>query len=216
MRTLMPTLAVALSLLAGCSHRPTAPSRSCRMWPLYLVIGAQPFTCYAELPRLSCNGIPINMAMWVYRSEVDFFSEAAIPNHVLAQSREIIGCVGGMPGCGTSLVKFDHDAQGRLVRRERSWSPQWHEGGGVADVTSYTAWDRYGRPTQGQVEQGGRTEPVTIVYDDVRRIAQASNGELVEQDAFGNVLREVWVRDGSAFETLYAIGKLQDVCEEGA
>lgn len=54
-------------------------------------------------------------------------------------------------------------------------------------------------------------KPLAIAYDDVRRIAQASNGEVVEQDAYGNVIRE----DGPGFETFYEIEAFQDVCEAG-
>ena len=113
-------------------------------------------------------------------------------------------------GCNSNRVKFDYDAQSRLVRRERSWSHSLG-GSGTTDVVTYTAWDRHGRPTQGQVD--GQTAPLTIVYDDARRLAEASNGELVEQDIYGNPIREAQVLGESTFETLYTIEAFQEVCE---
>jgi hypothetical protein len=81
---------------------------------------------------------------------------------------------------------------------------------------TYTAWDRRGRPTQGVLEADGARVPLSIVYDDPRRIAQASNGELVEQDRHGNVIREVQLSGGRTVLTQYAIEAVQQVCEEGA
>jgi hypothetical protein len=142
--------------------------------------------------------------------------EADVPNRILALDRVTVGCGTFVTtGCNNNRVKFAYDAQGRLVRRERSWSHSLG-GSGTIDVITYTAWDRHGRPTQGQVEKDGETAPLTIVYDDVRRIAEASNGELVEQDIYGNVIRETQTQDESTFETLYMIEAFQDVCEAGA
>ena len=215
------TLALALTTLAGCSHDgPTAPSRACRKWPLRYTTGGMAFNCKASVPTPSCSAFPTSLDItWTYRSQSDFVHEADVPNRILAQSQTTQGCGTFVTtGCNTSFVKFDHDAQGRVVRRERSSRHSFGGGGGisiVADVVTYTAWDGNGRPTQGQFERDGQTVPLTITYDDVRRIAQASNGDLVEQDAWGNVIREVVVQNGSSIETLYEIEAFQDVCEEG-
>jgi hypothetical protein len=150
---------------------------------------------------------------WSYRSQLDFVHEADVPNRILALDRVTVGCGTFVTtGCNSNRVKFDYDAQGRLVHRERSWSHSLG-GSGTTDVVTYTAWDRHGRPTQGQVEKDGQTAPLTIVYDDLRRIAEASNGELFEQDIYGNVIREAQTQGESMFETLYTIDALQEVCE---
>lgn len=209
------TLTVALAVLASCSHGPTAPSRACRKWPHDEKIGAVQFVCRAFPPtNPGCDGTPVNFLAWTYRTQFDFVHEADVPNRILAQSREITGCASFGNGCYTSVIRFEHDSLGRLVRHERRWSYSMIlTDGEMSEVVRYTAWDRHGRPTQGQVEHGGETTPLTIAYDDVRRVVQASNGEVVEQDAYGNVIREAWVENGSSFETLYAIGTFQDVCE---
>jgi len=153
---------------------------------------------------------------WTYRSHADFVHEADVPNRILALRRETTGCGTFVTtGCSQSLVEYAYDPRGRLQRRERSWSHTLG-GGGTIDVATYTAWDRSGRPTQGELEADGARVPLTIVYDDFRRIAQASNGELVEQDVHGNVIREAQLRDGRpAAETEYTIEAVQQVCEEG-
>ena len=213
------TLTLALTALAGCSHDgSTAPTRPCRKWPLRYTTGGRTFNCKALPPTTpSCSAFPISLEItWSYRSQFDFVHEADVPNRILAQSQTTQGCGTFVTtGCNTNIVKFDYDAQSRLVRRERSSSHSF--GGGVGsgatiDVVTYTAWDPRGRPTQGQVEKDGQTAPLTIAYDDVRRIAETSDGELVEQDAYGNVVREA----GPGFETLYEIEAFQDVCEAGA
>lgn len=214
MRTLTLMLGLASTALVGCSHEPTAPSRPCRKWPLRYTTDGRTFNCKALPPTTpSCSAFPTNLEItWSYRSQFDFVHEADVPNRILALGQTTVGCGSfATTGCNTSVVKYDYDAQRRLVRRERSWSHSLG-GGGTIDIVSYTAWDRRGRPTQGEVEKDGGKAPLTIVYDDVRRIAQASNGDLVEQDAYGNVIREA----GSSFETLYTIEAFQDVCEEGA
>lgn len=204
------TLALALTALAGCSHDgPAAPRRPCRKWLLRYTTGGRIFNCKAPSTTPSCSAFPTNLEItWSYRSQFDFVHEADVPNRILAQSQTTLGCgTFATTGCNTFVVKFDHDAQGRLVRRERSSSHSLG-GGGTIDIVTYTAWDRHGRPTQGQVEKDGQRAPLTIAYDDVRRIAETSNGEVVEQDAYGNVVREA----GSSFETLYEIEAFQDVC----
>jgi hypothetical protein len=224
MRKLALTLALASNALAGCSNGgPATPSRPCRKWTLRYSTGGVPFACVASPTAPSCSAVPIDYNLtitWSYRSQSDFVHEADVPNRILALSRITLGCGTFVTeGCNTSLVKFAYDAQSRLVRRERSSSHNFGAGeisGGAFDVVTYTAWDRHGRPTQGQLQKDGQTAPLTVIYDDIRRRAQASNGELVEQDTHGNVIREVEIRAGSSYETLYTIEALQDVCEGGA
>lgn len=214
MRKLTLTLALALTALPGCSDGPAAPSRSCRKWPLRYSNGGMTLTCNADPMAPSCSAFPSYLTItWSYRSRFDFVHEADVPNRILALGRTTVGCgTFAYMGCNTGLVKFDHDSQARLVRRERS-SRHSLGGGRTIDVVTYTAWDRHGRPTQGQVEKDGQTAPLTIVYYDVQRIAQASNGELVEQDIYGNVIREALIQGESTFETLYTIEAFQEVCE---
>ena len=201
---------------SGCSHGPTTPESTCRKWPLRYSSAGATFTCDPSpaLPR--CSAFPINRRVtWSYRSQSDFVHEADVPNRVLALERSTQGCGTFVTsGCSTDAVKYDYDAQGRVVRRERSWS-QSLGAGGTLEVATYTAWDRRGRPTQGRIEANGASEPLSIVYDDARRSAQASNGEVVEQDPYGNVIREVRLQDGTPVETLYSIESFQDVCETG-
>jgi hypothetical protein len=213
--------AVIVGLLAhaGCAGRtPTAPGPACRTWMLrYSNQGGPTFRCEARPLEPSCSAFPVNVTVtWTYQSHADFLHEADVPNRVRALRRQTTGCGTFVTtGCSHSLVEYAYDAQGRLRRRERSSS---HSLGGARtiDVVTYAAWDRRGRPTQGVLEADGARVPLSIVYDDPRRIAQASNGELVEQDRHGNVIREVQLSGGRTVLTQYAIEAVQQVCEEGA
>lgn len=213
-------LAVGLLALAGCSGRgPTAPVHACRTWPLrYSAENGWTFRCEASSLEPRCSAFPISLTVtWSYRSQADFVHEADVPNRILALRRETTGCGTFVTtGCSHALIEYGYDAQSRLVRRERTWSHSL-AGGGTIDVATYTAWDRRGRPTHGELEVDGTRVPLTIAYDDFRRIAQASNGELVEQDEHGNVIREAQLADGGqSAETHYTIEAVQQVCEEGA
>jgi hypothetical protein len=207
-------LALLVAATCGCSGGPTAPTAACRKWPLRYSSGGTTFTCDPSPALPSCSGFPVNVRItWSYRSQSDFVHEADVPNRVLALEKTTQGCGTFVTtGCSTNAVKYEYDAQGRVARRERSWS-QSLGAGGTLDVATYTAWDRRGRPIQGRIEANGGSVPVSIVYDDARRTAESSNGELVEQDPFGNVIREVRLQDGSPVEVLYAIESFQDVCE---
>jgi len=211
---------MGLLALAGCSgHGPTAPSRACRTWTLrYSDQNGRTFRCEASPLEPRCSAFPVNVTVtWTYRSHADFVHEADVPNRVLTLRRETTGCGTFVTtGCSHARIEYAYDAQSRVLRRERSSSHSLG-GGGTIDVATYTAWGRRGRPTQGELEANGARVPLTIVYDDLRRIAQASNGELVEQDVHGNVIREARLRDGRpSFETDYKIEAVQQVCEEGA
>jgi hypothetical protein len=198
----------------GCSGGPTTPKPACRKWPLRYSSGGATFTCDPSPALPSCSGFPVNLRVtWTYRSQSDFVHEADVPNRVLALDKTTQGCGTFVTtGCSTNSVKYEYDSEARLVRRERSWS-QSLGAGGTLDVATFSAWDRRGRPTQGRIEANGASSPLTIVYDDARRTAQVSNGELVEQDPYGNVVREVRLQNGSPVEVLYAIESFQDVCE---
>jgi len=212
-------LAVGLLALAGCAGRvPTAPGPACRTWMLrYSDQSGRTFGCEARPLEPSCSAFPVYLTVtWTYRSHADFVHEADVPNRVLALRRQTTGCGTFVTtGCSHTVVDYAYDAQSRLRRRERSSSHSLG-GGRTIDVATYTAWDRRGRPTQGELEADGARVPLTIVYDDSRRITQASNGELVEQDVHGNVIREAQLSDGRVVETEYAIEAFQQVCEEGA
>jgi hypothetical protein len=179
--------------------------------------GGRAFRCEAGPLESRCSAFPVYLTVtWTYRSHADFVHEADVPNRVLALRREATGCGTFVTtGCSHALVEYAYDSQGRLQRRERSSSHSLG-GGGTIDVATYTAWDRRGRPTRGELEADGARMPLTIVYDDARRIARASNGELVEQDEHGNVIREAQLSGGRIVETEYTIEAVQQVCEEGA
>jgi hypothetical protein len=211
-----PGLVLTLALVAShaCSGGPAAPTRACRTWPLRYSDGRTTFTCEASSTTPSCSAFPVNLTItWGYRSRSDFVHEGDVPNRVLALGQSSRGCGTFVTtGCNTNQVAYEYDSQGRLVRRERSWSHTLG-GGGTIDVVTYSAWDRRGRPTEGRIEANGQGAPLSITYDDGRRIAESSNGELVEQDVHGNVVREVQVRGGTVLEVLYTIESYQPVCE---
>lgn len=213
-------LAVGALALAGCSGSgPTAPGRACRTWMLrYSDQNGRTFRCQPNPLQPSCSAFPVNVTVtWTYRSQADFVHEADVPNRILALRRETTGCgTFATTGCSHALVEYAYDAQGRLVRRERS-SGSSLGGGLTIDVATYAAWDGRGRPTRGEIEANGVRVSLTIAYDDSQRIALASNGELVEQDLLGNVVREAQLdNDHPSFQTDYTIEAVQQVCEEGA
>jgi hypothetical protein len=212
-------LIVALLTLAGCSGAPTAPGRPCRSWPLrYADQFGRTFRCAADPLAPSCSAFPVNLSVtWTYRSHADFVHEADVPNRILALRRDTLGCgTFATTGCNRALIDYSYDTQSRLVRRERSSSHSLG-GGGTLDVATYTAWDARGRPTRGELETSDLSQPLTITYDDARRIAQTSNGEFVEQDVHGNVIREAQLGDTSAsFEDVFTIEAVQQVCDDGS
>lgn len=175
------------------------------------------FRCEADSLQPRCSAFPANVTVtWTYGTRGDFVHEADVPNRVRALRRETVGCGTFVTtGCSQARVEYAYDSRGRLQRRERASGSSL--GGGVTiDVATYTAWDLRGRPTAGELEANGARVPLTIVYDDARRLALTSNGELVEQDSLGNVVREAQLEDGvPTFETDYRIEAVQQVCEEG-
>jgi hypothetical protein len=214
MRALAVILALPFAASYGCSRGPAEPSPACRTWPLRYSDGRRTFACDGSSTSPSCSAFPVNLTIaWSYRSPSDFVREADVPNRVRALGQSSHGCGTFVTtGCNTDSTAYEYDSEGRLARRERSWSHTLG-GRGTIDVVTYSAWDRRGRPTQGRIEAGGQETPLSIAYDDARRIAEASNGELVEQDAYGNVVREVLVRGGAAFEVVYTIESYQEICE---
>ncbi len=213
------TLALATSLLLGiaCSKGgPAAPSRACRQWPLrYSTDRGLTFNCEAGPVEGRCSAFPVSLQVtWTYRSRGDFVHEADVPNRLLALRRESVGC-GSMAstGCAYSTVEYSYDSQGRLQRREDS-ARQSLSPGSTLEVTTFSEWDRHGRPTRGQVERESGDQPFTIAYDDALRVVQWSIGNRAEQDLNGNVVREVQVLDdGRVFERSYTIEAVQPVCE---
>jgi hypothetical protein len=213
-----PRLTLALPVIlaiAACSNDgPATPTRACRRWPLRYSTGGATFTCDPSPSLPSCSAFPINIKVtWEYRSQADFVHEADVPNRVLALRQSTVGCgTFAVTGCRQEDVRYEYDSQGRLARRVRTWSHTLG-GGGTFDEVTYSGWDRRGRPTQGQKQAEGQVSPLRIDYDDAQRTARASDGEVVQQDVFGNALSEVVVRGGSTSETIYSIQSYQDVCE---
>src|SRR5262245_12806188 len=215
MRRRLLALAIPLITVHGCSHGPTAPRRSCRNWPLQYSYGSLPLKCEAGSARASCSAFPTTFTLsWGYRSRSDFVHEADVPNRVLALEQSSFGCGSFVTtGCNRTETRYAYDSQARLVRRERTWS-QTLGAGGTTDVVTWSAWDRRGRPTQGRIERDGRTEDLQAEYDDALRVVRWSNGDAVVQDAFGNVIREIEVRNGGTYDVQYSIESYQQVCED--
>lgn len=213
----------ALALLAagGCgggAPSPTASSPSCRQWMRTVVSSTgTSWECTSAGATASCSAFPASLTTtWTYASLDDFVREAAVPNRLLVLSKKTVGCgTFAYLGCTDSTTEYTYDGQGRLVRRERSSGSTLSEER-TADVTTYSAWDAHGRPTAGEVAAGGVHQPLGISYDDVTRVMEATNGELVKQDQYGNTVREVekWgVSDTPPpSETSYRIESLQSVC----
>jgi len=212
-------LATMLLMLAACSGAgPSAPARACRQWPLrYSTDRGLAFHCEAGPSEGRCSAFPVSVEVtWTYASRADFVHEADVPNRILVRRRESVGCGSfSTTGCAYRTLEYAYDAKGRLLRREGS-SRQSLGGGSSLEVTTFTEWDRHGRPTRGHLEGDASRVPITIGYDDVARVAHWSNGERVEQDPYGNVVHETLVLDdGRLFENTYVIESLQPVCDEG-
>lgn len=173
--------------------------------------------CTASGATPTCSAFPLSLSTtWTYASMEDFVREAAVPNRLRALREETVGCgTFAYLGCNHTITEHTYDAQGRLLRRERSAR---HDLGGqqAFDLTTYSAWDDQGRPVRGEVLADGVAETIVLTYDDGARVVEVSNGELVEQDRHGNTIRKVTktgVGPGEVSEVRYRIESLQQVCE---
>lgn len=73
-----------------------------------------------------------------------------------------------------------------------------------------TAWDRFGRPTAGQITRGDTTEALTLHYDDAAGRVESSNGEFTVRDKNGNVVEEA---EFGGSPHVFVIQELAEVCE---
>jgi hypothetical protein len=173
------------------------------------------YDCTAGGPTPSCSAGRISET-WTYASVADFVREAEVPNRILTVRRETSACASfAYQGCSQTLTEYTHDSRGRLMRRERSSSSTLGDPR-IWDVTTYVAWDKYGRPTHGEVTAGDIRESIGISYDDEAGLMEVSNGERVEQDDHGNTVLEVFrygAGAGFVSERRYFIQSFQQVCE---
>ena len=150
--------------------------------------------CRLSNAELACGNIRTGRTN-TYASLTACLEEPAVPNRVY-KSRIVRRSFGtfAFQG-GSSSTHFSYDSQGRLLRRARCSGSDCSSLNKVNDVLDYTAWDPFGRPTRGIYAPAREVESieVSVAYDDERRTLSASNGEMVEQDRRGNVVREVSV-----------------------
>lgn len=179
-------------LFACDGSTPTQETEECRNYPLSFEENGVPFAC--ELDQggsvtLACAS-GVQLRSWQYANLADFVREPNVPTRLRAVSRTTTS---GVPlGSFTQTLRtFEYDAQGRLSRRTRTGSGNL--GTSVLDETRYTEWDGSGRPTEGEIESGGASAPVVLMYDDAQRLLDTSTGERVAQDADGNLLSEIEV-----------------------
>ena len=106
-------------------------------------------------------------------------------------------------GTGTSTVTYTYDLSRRLTRVSSS------EG----TTTVYTNWDTYGRPTLGNVSNGG---PLSIVYDNGARTSvtkpSGSNtaGTTLIYDENGNLIMNT---DSTGVTTTYTVTATDKICK---
>ena len=91
----------------------------------------------------------------------------------------------------------------------------------LVDTITYTGWDTFNRPIAGEVSVPDGdptvpmptldTMPLSITYDDAARVMQASNGESVQRDKDGNIVKEV--EFGDAPETTYVVTGSATACQ---
>ena len=149
------------------------------------------YGCAFEGASFTCLSGTTGKQSWEYGSAADFIREAQIPNRLFVRSRSVSSGGPMLITTGGSYTEYRYDGSGRLIGRRRTgwagYSPQRRE----LDVVEYTSWDALGRPTSGVIHAGGRSEDITIHYNDAARHMEASNGEAVTRDVNGNVVTEV-------------------------
>jgi hypothetical protein len=193
-------------LFTACGGSPGESTGNCRRYATRLDENGSVWTCAFEAGRLSLEcSIGSTRRSWAYASVGEFVQEAGIPNRILARERRSQSGGPFLVSSASTVTTYRFDPNGRLIERIRTGSN--FLGGAVLDTVTYTRWDASGRPVAGEITAAGRVETVSITYDDVRRSATASNGELVVRDVHGNIVQEVEF-GGSG-------GRLRDFVVEG-
>jgi hypothetical protein len=102
----------------------------------------------------------------------------------LMRALETATTVSGGGADTTGVNTLSYDAEGRLQSMTAVSRPS-----GQRSVTTYTAWDRAGRPMAGLTEAGRVSTPMTLSYDDsTRTLSTTTAGQTCTQnfDANGN------------------------------
>jgi hypothetical protein len=204
--------------LSGCGGAgPTEPSRSCRRYATGVIVNSAPGTCSLDATMYRCN-IGGSLREWSYRNLSDFILESNTPNRVLAAGRQTSG--GTLLGSTYSwTTTYTYDARGRLSGRGRQRSNAF--GSWLVDTITYTGWDPFNRPIVGELSVPDvdptvpmptlNTMPLSITYDDAARVMQTSNGEFVQRDQDGNIVKEVEFSDDP--ETDYVVTGSATACQ---
>jgi hypothetical protein len=200
-----------LLLLAACSSSPappTAPSRRCRRYPLRYTDDGAAGNCELSAVTLNCYAAGAH-SEWQYASLSDFITEAELPNLVLARQRTWSGGGPMLISSGSRTTVNTYEGL-RLLTRVRTGSNAFTRGSWTIDSVQYDHWDRFGRPTAGQITHGDTTEALTLHYDDAAGRVESSNGEFTVRDKNGNVVEEA---EFAGSPRVFLIQELAEVCE---
>jgi hypothetical protein len=186
MRT--PLLGLLGLLLVACDNPagPVAGSR-CRVIPASMGL-----PCEFRGTMLHCRTSSDNLSFG-YASRADFVDEARVPHRPRLITRDSGGT--RMGRSGYTSIRYAYDGKGRLVSSSVEgggdvWGTIWRSTRPA--VTTYSSWDRLGRPTRVHFPEGSSPREATILYDDTARTATWSTGYVVEQDENGYVVRETF------------------------
>jgi hypothetical protein len=170
-------------------------------------------TCsYKYSDSMGCNSTSVAVAK--YLSAADIVDEAKVvpPLYLLTGvSITATGSCGPQP----SSVAYFYDDQRRLTR----FAVKWASG---SQTTSYTAWDKAGRPTTGMVTGLGPAIVNSLTYDDTGRTMTLTTGSqgimsviTTTYDANGNTLLSVARTAGLAAgtRTVTTITATDKVCK---
>ncbi len=150
------------------------------------------------------NGAPCSTGVTSYNSVADFVDEVkVIPGVFLATGTTSTNS--GACGNVTGSLTYNYDSQRRLIGTTPS----------TGASTTYTAWDSFGRPTQGVVNGGGT---ITNVYDNAARTQTqtqtASNAvTTLTFDANGIPVSSVIVQGGITSTTTFTTTSTATVCK---
>jgi YD repeat-containing protein len=117
------------------------------------------------------------------------------------------------PAGRTSETTYTYDSQGRLTKEATAGAPT---------STTYTEWDKAGRPTKVQDVGRGFNNTRDVSFDDVQRtrttrVTPAGRGQVVMTtietfDADGNPIRQVATAGPSTTTTTITINSTQRIC----
>jgi len=117
------------------------------------------------------------------------------------------------PAGRTSETTYTYDGQGRLTKEATAGAPT---------STTYTEWDKAGRPTKVQDVGRGFNNTRDVSFDDVQRtrtirVTPAGRGQVVMTtietfDADGNPIRQVATAGPSTTTTTITINSTQRIC----